>query len=154
MGLFLTKIAAIIEPVTQWVETVSQAGLDAGRSLTPWEAAVARHVGVQEPGLVRLIHVDTMPMPASAELQAAAQQLGLLSSATRGLTLDHAIFIRGEVLSPQVLAHELRHVHQYEQFGSIEAFLSAYLRELLTHGYAAAPLECDARQWEDTWLDV
>lgn len=150
----MINIAALIEPVTRWVETVSQAGLDAGRPLTPWEAAVATHVGVQHPARVRLIHVEKMPMPTSAELQAAAQQLGLLGPATRGLTLGHAIFIRGDVLSPQVLAHELRHVHQYEQHESIEAFLSAYLRELLTHGYAAAPLECDARQWEEAWLDV
>lgn len=124
----MINIAALIEPVTRWVETVSQAGLEAGRPLTPWEAGVAAHVGVRYPARVRVVQVDQVPMPASAELQAAAQQLGLLGPATRRLTLGHAICIRGEVLSPQVLAHELRHVYQYEQHSSIEAFLSTYLR--------------------------
>jgi hypothetical protein len=39
-------------------------------------------------------------------------------------------------------------VYQYERAGSIGSFLPAYLREIVTHGYANAPSEIDARAHE------
>jgi hypothetical protein len=39
-------------------------------------------------------------------------------------------------------------VHQYEEFGSIGAFLAAYLTEIASVGYEQPPLEVDARQHE------
>ena len=43
-----------------------------------------------------------------------------------------------------LLAHELRHVSQYERYPTIDAHLDVYLRELVRYGYALAPFEVDA----------
>ena len=48
----------------------------------------------------------------------------------------------------RLLSHELRHVHQYEQAGSIAGFLPEYLQQIVAFGYAAAPLEQEARAHE------
>lgn len=65
-----------------------------------------------------------------------------------GLTLGHAIYIRRGHLEDRLLSHELRHVAQVEQAGSLEAFLQRYVTEIFTHGYWNAPLEVDARAHE------
>jgi hypothetical protein len=66
-----------------------------------------------------------------------------------GITFSHGIYVRRSGSgNPRVLSHEFRHVYQYEQAGSIAAFLPEYLRQIVTVGYASAPLERDAREHE------
>jgi hypothetical protein len=52
-----------------------------------------------------------------------------------GLTLGYAILICHGHMSHRLLSHECRHVAQYEQVGSIAAFLSAYLGAIVQVGY-------------------
>ena len=42
-----------------------------------------------------------------------------------------------------LIAHELRHVAQYERLG-LDGFAHRYITELLAVGYAQSPLEADA----------
>ena len=51
-------------------------------------------------------------------------------------------------MTPRLLSHELRHVHQYEKFGSISSFLAEYLNQIISVGYDKSPLEIDARTHE------
>jgi hypothetical protein len=78
----------------------------------------------------------------------AAQQTGLLGPGMVGLTLGHTVFIILGCKTVQLLSHELRHVHQYEQFGSIAAFLPVYLAQIVEVGYDNAAFEVDARSHE------
>jgi hypothetical protein len=88
-------------------------------------------------------------MPDDPLLKEAAVQTGLLGPDMIGLTLGYAVLLcRGHDANPRLLSHEFRHVHQYETAGSIAAFLSTYLREIIEYGYAAAPSEVDARNHE------
>jgi hypothetical protein len=65
-----------------------------------------------------------------------------------GLTLGHSIFIvRGQKTS-RLLSHECRHVHQYEAYGSIAAFLPPYLRQIVEAGYENSSYELDAQAHE------
>jgi SAM-dependent methyltransferase len=147
-----------------WAETEAARAADAGRSLVAGEIRLARRVGVAQPERVRLAPVDSMPMPEDPALREAALQIGLLGPAMAGLTLGHAIFIRRGRETRRLLSHELRHVHQYEQAGSIADFLPDYLQQIVEFGYAAAPLEQDAREHEvadqepdvprNPWLDI
>jgi hypothetical protein len=91
---------------------------------------------------------DSLPMPDDAVLQAAAVQAGLMGPGMVGLTLGHAIFICRGHKTRRLLSHELRHVHQYEQHGSIAGFLPIYLKQVIEVGYRDAPLERDAREHE------
>ena len=124
--------------------------LTSGAPLGQAEHALAKSVGVTQPGRVRIVLVDAMPTPDEPMLEAAVRQAGMLGPDTRGLTLGHAVYMRRGEESRRLLSHELRHVYQYEQAGSIAAFLAVYLRQILQHGYRGAPLEVDARAHEAT----
>src|SRR5207244_4851795 len=111
--------------------------------------ALARRVGVRQPEHIRVSVVDRLPLPDDAALRNAAIQTGLLGPNMIGLTLGYAVLVcRGHEATPRLLSHEFRHVHQYEVAGSIAAFLPGYLQQIVTYGYANAPLEIDARTHE------
>jgi hypothetical protein len=119
-----------------------------GRPLTADETSLARAVGVAAPERVRVAEVDALPAPADPVLHAAGVEAGLLAPGMVGLTLGHAIFaVRGHC-TRRLLSHELRHVHQYEQAGSIAAFLPVYLAQVVECGYREAAYEQDARRHE------
>ena len=62
-----------------------------------------------------------------------------------GITLWRTIWLANVApLDPELLLHELRHVHQFE---SDRAFPLRYLWRSLRHGYAQNPYEADARQF-------
>jgi hypothetical protein len=112
-------------------------------------ANLALSVGVQAPEKIRVGVVTRLPLPDDPLLRSAAVQAGLLGSNMIGLTLGYAVVVvTGHETDPRLLSHEFRHVYQYEAAGSIEAFLTRYLAEVVQFGYAAAPSEVDARHHE------
>ena len=132
----------------KWAEAEAQKATPTGASLTNAEEKLARAVGVQRPELVRVAIVPQLPEPQHPQLRLAAQQAGLLGLGGAGLTLGYTVFIVRGQKTLRLLSHELRHVHQYEQLGSIARFLPVYLEQIVTLGYANAPLEADARAHE------
>jgi hypothetical protein len=69
--------------------------------------------------------------------------LCLGSASVTGITLWHTVFLhRLAVLDPELLLHELRHVHQFQ---GVRAFPLRYLWGTLRHGYVNNPYEADAR---------
>lgn len=131
-----------------WAEARSRKALALGTPLTPREEEVARAVGVSSPSLVRVEMVHRLPLPDDLALRNAALQAGLLGQDMVGLTLGHAIFICHGHKKLRLVSHELRHVHQYEQHGSIAGFLPLYLAQIAEFGYGNAPFEVDARAHE------
>jgi hypothetical protein len=113
--------------------------------LIPEEQATARRAGVAQPEAVRILGVPEIPLPEEADLRDAAVAVGLITPGTAGLTIGHGIFIRRECLNDsKLIAHELKHVAQFERYGSIPAFLQQYLSEVNQYGYPAAPMELEA----------
>lgn len=141
-------LPTLMPAAVAWAERRARHAAKVGIALTPEETLLAGSVGVIHPELVRIEIVDELPVPEEPVLQAAAVQAGLVGPGMAGLTLGHAIFIRRGHKGARLLSHELRHVHQYEQHGSIAAFLAVYLPQVVACGYAAAPLEIDARAHE------
>lgn len=135
-----------------WAEARAKQAAEVGSALSAAEQDIARQVGVSHPDRVRVEIVDDLPLPEEPALRAAALAAGLLDPGMVGLTLGHSIFIRrgkrDHRQDRRLLSHELRHVHQYEQHGSIAAFLRVYLGQIVEVGYAHAPLEADARAHE------
>jgi len=120
-----------------------------GRGLTISERKLAAGAGVEQPALVRIAVVDQIPAPTHPLLRTACEQLDFLGRDTVGLTLGYSVYLRKEGSgSRRLLAHELRHAAQYEGYGSIEAYLDVYIRDLVRFGYANAPMELDAQQAE------
>ena len=119
--------------------------LAAGTPLTPAQISDAQQMGVLHPERVRLLAVESIPMPTHPLLHAAGKAAGLIGPYTAGLTLRHGIYIRRDLFGDRFLvAHELVHTAQYERCGSIIDFLRLYLHECLTIGYPAAPMEQEA----------
>jgi hypothetical protein len=65
-----------------------------------------------------------------------------------GMTLGYGINLRKGCRTRKLLSHECRHVHQYEEAGSIELFLNEYLTQVATYSYELAPLELDAYKFQ------
>ena len=133
-----------------WAEEQAEQAAAAGRRLAAREQEIARSVGVAQPERVRVLLVDACPLPVEPTLRAAALQAGLLGPEMTGLTLGHSVFICRGHDTARLLSHELRHVYQYEQAGSIASFLPGYLQEAVQHGYANTSFERDARAHERT----
>ena len=138
----------LLVPAIAWAETQSRQAQQEGQNLDPAGLVLAKRAGVKRPELVRVKTVDQLPLPAEPLLQQAALQTGLLGPGMVGLTLGYSIFVVRGHMTPRLLAHECRHVYQYEAYGSIAAFLPVYLEQIATVGYNDAALEQDARAHE------
>jgi hypothetical protein len=77
-----------------------------------------------------------------------ALQTGLIDPDMAGGTFGYGIYACKDQATNRLLAHECRHVFQYECAGSIAAFLPAYLQEIVEFEYFECPFEVDARQYE------
>jgi hypothetical protein len=66
-------------------------------------------------------------------------------STVAGITIGRTIWLApGAPLAPELLLHELRHVHQ---FAEDRTFPLRYVWRSLRHGYSRNPYETDARQF-------
>jgi len=143
----ISALPQLIPLAAAWAETQSGHILQNGVQLNDDGLVIARTVGVGHPELIRIMSVTAMPRPDQPLLAEAAKQLQFFGPDTSGLTLEYGIFIRADNIGDaELLAHECRHVYQYEQHGSIRSYLEAYIPDLLTYGYANSPLEIDACQ--------
>ncbi len=139
-----SQLAEMLPRATAWAEMQERRILEQGCSLNQQGIEVARRAGVQHPEYVRLLYVAEIPLPKEADLAQAAHEFGLITPSTGGLTIGHGIFVRQHHTSDSLVAHELKHVAQYENCGSIAAFLQTYLSEVNEHGYPQAPMEQEA----------
>ena len=131
-----------------WAEARSTDITTSGVPLTDLELRIAHLVGVQQPERVRVLEVREIPQPADPELRQAVVATGFIGPRTIGLTLGYGIYIVAGHTTNRLVSHECRHVYQYEVAGSIRNFLPVYLEQIASVGYAAAPLEMDARAHE------
>ncbi|MGH7014785.1 MAG: hypothetical protein ACREEL_11645 [Stellaceae bacterium] len=138
----------LVPKAIAWAEQRSAEILANGFPLDAASLSIARHVGVAQPDHVRVLMVPKLPQPSDPQLQQAAVVTGLLGPGMVGLTLGYGIYICNGYYNTRLLSHESRHVHQYEQAGSIAAYLPIYLKQIVDVGYANCPFEVDARQHE------
>jgi hypothetical protein len=138
-------LLSLLPKAIGWAEEQSALVLEGGQPLTAKEIGIARTVGVAHPEHIRILEVPSLPAPEDAELRQAAMAVGLLGPDMIGLTFGHGIYICEGHRTDRLVSHELRHVFQYEQAGSIADFLPTYLAQTALHGYTNAPLEIDAR---------
>jgi hypothetical protein len=141
------QLSTLISLASSWAEIQSNNILRFGIGLNENQLELARIVGVQKPDQIRVMLIRKIPVPEDEILRTVCKQLNFLGPDTEGLTLYYGIFIKkGLQLNRKLLAHEFRHVAQYEQHPSITSYLSIYIPELLKYGYTNAPLEVDAER--------
>lgn len=137
--------------VATWAEKQEQLILEDAdsRALSSQELEIARRAGVLSPEAVRILALPEIPLPEETNLRAAAMAVGL--GAMGGLTLGHGIFIRNDHANDgKLVAHELRHVAQYERYESILGFLQRFLFEVNEYRYPETPMEQEAVVFAET----
>ena len=127
-------LPVLIPKAIAWAEAQSFSIGQVGQPLNDTPLAVARSVGVMRPELIRVAEIPRLPFPGDPELQQAALATGLLGPDMVGMTFGYGIYICRGHCTIRLLSHEFRHVFQYEQAGSIEAFLPTYLQQIVTVG--------------------
>jgi hypothetical protein len=142
----LLPLETLLPTAVAWAEAQYRLALIDGETLAPAEIEIALCVGVAHPEHVRVRVVASIPRPDDPELRHAAVALKLLGPGTIGMALGYTVFIRQDHRSDSLLAHEFRHVQQFEQAGSINDYLRRYFLEVLEFGYRDAPMEVDARR--------
>jgi len=142
-------LPALLPQAIEWVESRSVEVLSKGQPLTAKGIEVARSVGVRDPEQIRVDLVESLPLPNDQVLRDVALQTGLLGPNMAGVTFGYGIYACKDHISNRLLAHECRHVFQYESAGSIAAFLPVYLQEIIENGYIDCSFEVDARQYEN-----
>lgn len=142
------RLPTLLPKAIAWAEGESEQVLKHGQALVQRDIQLAVRAGVAHPERVRIAVVPQMPWPGDEELRAAGEETGLFSPTIIGLTMGHGILLIEGRFNRRMIAHELRHVHQYEAAGSIANFLPLYLLEVATHTYGNAPFEIDARNHE------
>lgn len=148
-----TNIEKIISDASIWATQIVDHYQNSGRTLYKTETKIAHDVGVTHPHYIRVIEVEQVPEPSSNGLLALREGNGLLHSHSLGLTIGYSVFIKKGFASNHLLAHEFRHVYQFEQAGSVEKMIHNYLKEVLQFGYKNAPLEIDANNFSSAFLE-
>lgn len=141
----LEQIDQLLPLAAEWATQQERRVLCEGVPLSKEELADAKAIGVRNPERVRLLRVDSIPVPAHPMLRAAASTINFITAAPRGLALDYGIFVRADHWRDrELIAHELAHTAQYQRLGGILPFLQTYLGQCATVGYQQAPLELEA----------
>ncbi len=143
----------LFELAVAWAMDTVAEGEGKGRELDKEEQETARKMGVAHPESIRIV-AGAIPMPPEGPLRQAAEHIGLGQNA-EGLTLGYVLFLRRDLNGPRdyLLAHECRHVFQFEGSASLQDFISTYLGQLNTDGYRDAPWELDALNWQNRVFD-
>lgn len=138
------QLPQLLPLAAKWVEEQERVILSQGVALDLSSLELAKRVGVREPERIRLRRVIRIVPPHEPTLFRAAVESGLITEHTGGLTLGYGILIRADCWGlPWLIAHECKHVEQYERLG-IAGFLQAYLLQCVQFGYPDAPLEQEA----------
>lgn len=141
----IDQLEQLLPLAVQWAAEQERRVLCEGVRLSEIELADARAIGVGNPERVRLLRVDSIPVPVHPMVRAAAALINFLTAAPRGLALDYGIFIRADYWRDRALiAHELVHTAQFQRLGGILPFLQTYIFQCATVGYPNAPLELEA----------
>src|SRR5262245_13811286 len=83
-AISLHQLQTMLPKACAWAEEQERLILANGVPLSPPQLADARAVGVHSPERIRLLRVDTMPLPTDPILHQAAQLTGLLTPNTIG----------------------------------------------------------------------
>src|SRR6266480_3017580 len=92
----LDQLEDLLPIAAQWAAEQERRVLCEGVPLNKAELADAKAIGIRDPERVRLLRVETIPVPAHPMLRAAAASINFLTVTPHGLALDYGIFVRAD----------------------------------------------------------
>jgi hypothetical protein len=140
----LNELPALFPYVVDWISYLENQARDSGRPLIPMEFNLAQNVGVAHLEQVRILSVPRIPLPSHPRVKQLANEAGLVTADTWGLTAGYGVIVRRDCANNlRLLAHEFAHVAQYERLGKV-GFLQEYTQQIDAHGYLNAAFELEA----------
>jgi hypothetical protein len=132
---------------SEWAKTQEAYILEHGVPLSKNQIADARRAGVNDPGRVRVLVVDRIPLPDDKELADAARHAQIITEASRAVAIGYGIIIRADSWqNRELLLHQLVHVAQCERSGGLESFVDEYLLDRRSsRDFSLGSLEDEAR---------
>ncbi|MGB6222145.1 MAG: hypothetical protein WBG04_14040 [Haloferula sp.] len=129
--------------LARWSSAREHSILKSGSRLPSSMLTFATEIGIQSPATIRLEIVDQVPLPLAKRWIKLAQNIGIPLFNPSGMCLGCGISATSA--DPALIRHELVHTLQFQRLGGHQGFMWHYLFECLRFGYAAAPLEIEAR---------
>jgi hypothetical protein len=112
----------------QWAKRQEEFVLKHGSGLSARHIADAMLAGVKNPGNVRMLVVDRIPLPESPQLAEISRRTGILTEDTRCTGFGYALIIRVDVWNDrELILHNLIHIAQCERAGGLEQWCREYL---------------------------
>ncbi len=117
----------------QWARAQEEFVLATGASLGPQHFTDACLAGVRDCARIRVLVVDRISLPENKDLANAARRAQIITDASRGVAVGHAIIIRADCWGDrELLLHQFVHVAQCERSGGLEQWVQQYLRDRRT----------------------
>lgn len=133
-------------PAALWILKHERQIRRSGRSLDREETDFARRLGIRNPDTVRVRVVPEVPAPFGGLLAPLENRIGFSLRHAAGVTLGTGIYVARDCESIDLVAHELVHVRQYQDFRSPLVFIWHYFYQCAAFGYCDAPLEREAEE--------
>jgi hypothetical protein len=133
----------------EWAKSQEAYILQHGVPLAPDQMADASRAAVKDPGRVRVLVVDRIPLPEEKELADAARHAQIITDSSRAVAIGHGIIIRADSWhNRELLLHQLVHVAQCERSGGLESFVNEYLLDRReSRDFSLGSLEDEARSF-------
>lgn len=156
--LFYQVPIAVVDPKTfekllpvavQWAKKQEEFVLKHGNPLSARHKADAVLAGVTDPGRIRVLVVDRIPLPENPQLAEASKRIGILTDDTRGMGFGHALIIRVDAWHDrETILHNFVHIAQCERSGGLEQWCRQYLGDRTTcQKFTVGSLEEEARRF-------
>jgi hypothetical protein len=114
----------------------------------------SEELGIKLLNRVRILPVETIPLPSNEILRKAILDLGFIGKNTIGISFRYGIFVQvSHYDDKRLIIHELTHTMQYERAGGIYSFLKQYVVEANLEGIGFTKLSSDLLN-HSTTLDV
>ncbi|MEO1052769.1 MAG: DUF4157 domain-containing protein [Bacteroidota bacterium] len=145
-----SMLKKLLPRAVKWIADQEKYILQHGAKLSEDQQIDAFLIGIAEPNAIRILETNEVPIPQDLELSAAANEIGLISKNTVGMSFRQGIWMKPSTNNKRkLLAHELTHTVQYRRLGGIQNFLTQYLKECIEIGYPFGSLEREARAMEE-----
>lgn len=144
LGLALTLVSAVSPSLGRWAVDQERRILAHGKPLSEELQNFATSLEIVDPASIRVLEINPVPLPLPEPLVKLALRWGVPVFRPGGMSLGRGIYLLPG--QDRLLRHELVHTLQYQRLGGIGPFMRRYVMECLVHGYAAAPLEQEARE--------
>jgi hypothetical protein len=140
-----TELLNLLPLACSWVEEQEAFILKNGTPLSDAILKDSEELGIKLLNRVRILPVETIPLPSNEILRKAILDLGFIGKNTIGISFRYGIFVQvSHYYDKRLIIHELTHTMQYERVGGIYSFLKQYVVECIKFGYPHGMLEQEA----------